>query len=338
MFRAVRLNAVTYPVEPTESRELSRAAAELTAIEGQRPEEILAAAADCDALLVVSSSIPAAVIDRLARCRVISRLGAGTDKIDMAAATERGIVVANVPDFCLNEQAEHTLALLLAAARKLPYMTDALRTANWTARSDRGVHRVAGRTLGLVGLGASAQAVAKRAAAFDLRILAWVRTPEKYRPVASRMNVELVDLSDLLARSDFVSLHLPLTGDTTHVLDAGRLAEMKPGAVLINTARGALVDEGALVEALRQRRIAGAALDVFEGIDVFALPGTPAEHPLLDLDNVILTPHCAGSSVESSLDSKTRGARHAADVLLGRWPPHVVNPQVLPRIPLTTAE
>jgi D-3-phosphoglycerate dehydrogenase len=338
MFRAVRLNTVTYPVEPAEPRELSRAGAELAMVEGQQPDEILAAAADCDALLVVSSSIPAAVIDGLEKCRVISRLGAGTDKIDVAAATARGIVVANVPDFCIAEQAEHTLALLLAAARQLPYMMEAMRTANWTARGHGGVHRIAGRTLGLIGFGASARAVARRAAALDLRILAWVRSPEKHSPIASSMNVELVDLERLLADSDFVSLHLPLSAETTHLLDRRRLALMKPTAVLINTARGALIDEGALVDALRQRRIAGAALDVFEGIDVFAMPGTPARHPLLDLDNVILTPHCAGSSVESSRDSKTRGSRHAAEVLLGRWPPHVVNPEVVPRFPLAAVD
>src|SRR5579863_5356062 len=119
---AVRLNAVTYPVEPAEKVELARAGADLVAIEGQTPAEILAAAENCDALLVVSSRVPAEVIDRLGRCRVISRLGAGTDKIDIAAATRRGIVVANVPDFCTNEQAEHTFALLLALARRLPYM------------------------------------------------------------------------------------------------------------------------------------------------------------------------------------------------------------------------
>lgn len=338
MFRAVRLNAVTYPVEPAEARELSRAGAELAAVEGQQPDEILAAAADCDALLVVSSSIPAEVIHGLEKCRVISRLGAGTDKINVAAATQRGIVVANVPDFCIAEQAEHTLALLLAAARQLPYMMHAMRTGNWTARSHSGVHRVAGRTLGLVGFGASAQAVARRAAALDLRIAAWARTPEKYEQIARTLNVELMELDQLLASSDFVSLHLPLTAETTHLLDARRLAHMKPAAVLINTARGALVEEAALVESLRAGRIGGAALDVFEGIDVFALPGTPARHPLLDLDNVILTPHCAGSSVESSLDSKTRGARHAAEVLLGRWPPHVVNPEVTPRTALSAAD
>lgn len=334
MFKAIRLNATTYPIDNVEREELARAGAEFVEIEGQEPDEILAAAEDCDALLVVSSRVPASVIERLTRCRVIARLGAGTDKIDVAEATRRGIVVTNVPDFCLNEQAEHTLALLLAFARRLPFMMEAMRTRNWSARHHPGVHRLAGQMLGLIGFGASARAVAQRAAAFGLGLLAWVRNPAKYLDLAKQHQVELVPLDRLLAESDFVSIHLPLCNETHHLLSAERLTLLKPTAVLINTARGEIVDEAALVTLLQQRKIAGAALDVFEGIDVFALPGTPAVHPLLNLDNVILTPHSAGSSVESSRESKARGARHAADVLLGIRPQFVVNPAVVPRFPL----
>jgi D-3-phosphoglycerate dehydrogenase len=338
MFRAVRLNAVTYPVEPAERAELAAAGAELHAVEGQQPDEIVAAAAECDALLVVSSRVSAAVIDRLGHCRVIARLGAGTDRIDVEAATRAGIVVANVPDFCVNEQAEHTLALLLAFARRLPFMAEAMRRGDWSARHHPGVHRLAGRTLGLVGFGASAREVARRAAAFGLRLLAWARDPDRHRADAAALGVGLTDLDRLLAESDFVSVHLPLTPQTHHLLDGARLARMRPTAVLVNTARGAVVDEAALVEALRAGRLAGAALDTFEGIDVFAPPGPPPDHPLLGMDNVLLTPHCAGSSVESTLDSKVRGARNAAEMLRGRWPQHVVNPGVRPRFPLAPSE
>lgn len=332
---AVRLNAATYPVEPFERAELARAGAAFVEIEGQQPDEILAAAKQCDALLVVSSYVPAAVIERLARCRIIARLGAGVDRVDVEAATRHGIVVSNVPDFCLDEQAEHTLTLLLAFARRLPYMTAAMQIGDWSARHHPGVHRVTGRTLGLVGFGASAKAVAARARGLGLRLLAWPRSPDKHRADADRLGVALVDLESLLRDSDVVSIHLPLTPETRHLLSADRLALLKPTAVIINTARGAVIDEAALVEALRQRRIAGAALDVFEGIDVFAPPGgPPPRHPLLEMDHVILTPHCAGSSVESTLDSKRRGAQSAAAVLLGRWPASVVNPGVRPRSPL----
>jgi len=330
MMRAVRLNALTYPAEPDERRLLNEAGAEFVEIEGQQPEEILEAARDCEALLVVSSKLPAEVIEQLSRCRVISRLGAGTDRIDVAAATRCGIIVANVPDFCTNEQAEHTLALLLGWVRRLPYMVDAMRRGEWTARSHPDVHRLAGRTLGLVGFGVSAQAVAVRAGGFGLKLLAWARSPEKYRAEAERLGVQFVPLDQLLTESDFVSLHLPLTPDTRGLIGAGELGLMKRTAVLINTARGAIVDESALVSALESGRLGGAALDVFDGIDVFALPGAVSDHPLLKLENVICTPHCAGSSVESSRDSKVRGARHAAMVLRGDLPPHAVNRDVEP--------
>lgn len=333
-YLAVRMNAETYPVEPAEEQALTQAGAALVSIEGQDPVDILAAARDCDALLVISSYLPAAVINSLTRCRTIARLGAGTDRIDIDAASRKGIVVSNVPDFCLGEQADHTMALLLSMARRIPYMQDAMRRGQWTARQHPGVHRLAGRTLGLVGFGASAQAVARRAAAFGLRLQAWTRTPANHQAQALALGVQFAPLDEVLSASQFVSIHLPLTPDTRGLLGAQQLARLSQDAVLINTSRGAIVDEAALVDALQRRAIGGAALDVFSGIDVFAAPGTPARHPLLELDNVITTPHCAGSSVESTLESKVRGARHAAQVLQGRWPDHVVNPAVAPREPL----
>jgi D-3-phosphoglycerate dehydrogenase / 2-oxoglutarate reductase len=334
MFSAVRLNHATYPVEPQEHEELRAAGAALTAIDGSRAEEIIERAGHCDALLVVSSRITAPVIDKLPQCRVIARLGAGTDNVDIEAATHSGIVVTNVPDFCLHEQAEHAMALLLAWARRLPEMFMAMQSGEWSARHHPGVHRLAGRTLGLIGFGRSAQAVAQRARGFELNLLAWTRRPDSYADAAEKLGVQLVDLESLLAQSDYVSVHLPLTDGTRHLLDAGRLRQMKSTAVLINTSRGAIVDEQALVDVLRAQRIAGAGLDVFEGIDVFRPPCPPPLHPLYELDNVLMTPHCAGSSIESTRDSKIRGTRNAAVVLQGRWPPFVVNPQVQPRFPL----
>ena len=331
---AVRLNAETFPVEDGERAALEAAGAQLVCIEGQQPEDQIAAARDCDVLLVVSSYLPAQVITALTRCRTIARLGAGTDRIDIDAATRCGIVVSNVPDFCLSEQADHTMTLLLAFARRLPTMQQAMHRGNWTARAHSGVHRIAGRSLGLIGFGASAQAVAQRARGFDLRLLAWTRSPEKYRARAEELGVELVTFDALLQSCHFVSLHLPLAPDTRGMLGAAQLASMRPDAVLVNTSRGAIIDEAALVDCLQRRAIAGAALDVFSGIDVFARPGHPQAHPLLELDNVIATPHCAGSSVESTRESKVRGAQHAAQVLQGHWPTHIVNPLVTPRMAL----
>jgi D-3-phosphoglycerate dehydrogenase len=337
MFKAVRLNAHTYPVDPAERELLERAGAEWVAIEGQDPDEIIAAAADCDALLVVSAYVPGAVIERLARSRILSRYGIGTDRVDIPTATRRGIVVANVPDFCVGEMADHVLAMLLAWCRRLSYMTQAMRCGHWGARHNQEVRRLAGQTLGLVGFGASARAVALRARAFGMRPLAWARNPAKHQDDAARLGVEVVSLDRVLAESDYLSIHLPLTAETRHLIGAAELGRMKGSAVLINTARGAVVDETVLVEFLRARRIAGAGLDVYERIDCFAMTDSPPNHPLLELDNVILTPHCGGSSLESTHESKVRGARHAVDVLEGRWPPHVVNPDVVPRYPLTAS-
>jgi phosphoglycerate dehydrogenase-like enzyme len=140
-------------------------------------------------------------------------------------------------------------------------------------------------------------------------------------------------MNQLLSESDFISLHIPLTIETRHFFDADKLNRMKPTAILINASRGALIDESALIDVLRRQQIAGAALDVFEGIDVFGPPDTAPQHPLLELNNVLLTPHCAGSSVESSRDSKIRGSLNAALVLRGQWPPYVVNPDVQPHSP-----
>jgi D-3-phosphoglycerate dehydrogenase / 2-oxoglutarate reductase len=231
-FVAVRLNAVSYPVEEGEHHELAKADAKLIAIEGQTPEEIVAAAENCDALLVISASVPSSVVGRLGRCRVISRLGAGTDKIDIGEATRHGIVVANVPDFCTNEQAEHAFALLLAWARRLPFMFDAMRRGHWTARNHAGVHRVAGQTLGLVGFGLSAQAVAARAVAFGMRVMAWTRDPAKYAVAAEQSRVRLASLEQVLAEADYVSLHLPLNSETRGLINAARIGLMRPAAPL----------------------------------------------------------------------------------------------------------
>ena len=156
-----------------------------------------------------------------------------------------------------------------------------------------------------------------------------MRSPDKYTAIAAEHGVTLAPLDTVLANADYVSLHLPLTSETRGIINESRLRLLKPTAVLVNTARGALVDEAALVDALRADRIGGAGLDVFDGINVFASPGPPPSHPFYELENVLMTPHCAGSSVESSLDSKTRGARNAALVLAGERPPHIVNPEVL---------
>ncbi len=229
--------------------------------EVSEPGDILCQVEDCDALFVVSVALPAVVVDGLSHCRVISRLGVGTDKIDVRKATEKGILIANIPDFCVEEQADHTMALVLALVRKLPKMSDYMPRGAWKeARSvSNSNHRLPGQVLGLVSFGHSARAVARRATRRNLNA-----SPQ----IAQELGVEMVDLKTLLARSDIVSLHLDLSDETYHLLDTAALGQMKPGALLINTSRGALVDETALVKALEESHLAGAGLDTFEQINV----------------------------------------------------------------------
>lgn len=284
-----------------------------------------------DGLLVVAAKVNSDSIDRLQNCRIIVRYGSGTDNVDVKHASERGILVANVPDFCLSEVADHTMALLLACARKLRLMDRCARDGRWRARAEEKVRRIAGKVLGLVGLGNIAQQVARRAQSFDLTVIAF--DPFIDRGRAEELGVKLVELEELLEKSDFVSLHVPLNSETHHMIGEAELGRMKPQAILVNTGRGGLVDEVALVAALQQHRIGAAGIDVFDSLPMFDPNPAYVHHPLFDLDNVILTPHTAGTSVESLEQLMLDGAREAIAVLNGKPPHHWVNRSVVPRIP-----
>ena len=294
---------------------------------------------DADAVMVVSQSLPTEVVHAMQRCQVICRLGAGTDKIDVDAATERGIVVANVPDFCVEEQADHAFALLLAVARRLNEMRVCMLQGMYHdgRQQSRPLRRLPGRTLGLVGFGRSAQAMARRAAGFGMRVRATRRNMSAADPAAHSLNVELVPFETLLAESDFVSLHLPLNDQTHHLLDRDALAKMKPGSVLINTARGGIVDEDALADLLEAGHLTGAGLDTFAVVDVHESPAVPPTHRLLAMDNVVFTPHVAAFSVDSSREVGYGSVANLVAVLSGCWPSadRVVNPDVRPRHSLT---
>lgn len=340
--KVVRLNARLFPINAYEAGIWRQHNLVPDEVEAATPDDLIAQLAGCEGLVVVSASLPAQVIDSLTRCRVISRRGAGTDKIDVAAATRMGILVTNVPDFCVEEQADHTMALLLMLARHMPRMQrglvrgDFARTRQVSERNER----IPGRTLGLIGFGLSAKATARRAQGFGLRVLA-TRQDMRRAGEAAALGVMMVDLDTLLRESDYVSLHLPLTAGTRHMLDAGAFARMKPGACLINTARGALVDEAALVAALKSGHLGGAGIDTFEGIDVFAEAAPPPDHPLVQLldddeVNLILTPHVAAGSAQAMQDVSRGAVENLAAVLNGRWPSElrIVNRGVVPCIPL----
>lgn len=289
----------------------------------QSEDELVAACADADAILNQYLRLTPRVFAALRRCRVVVRYGVGYDNVDLDAATAAGVPVCNVPDYGVEEVSDHAIALLLALARKVVLLDRRVRAGVWDVQQAKPVHRLAGRTLGVVGLGRIGSAVARKAQGLGLRVIAW----DPYRPADyfAERGVEPVALDQLLERSDFVSVHTPLNDETRGLIGAAELGRMQPGAFLINTARGAIVDERALVEALRSGRLGGAALDVLEREPI------PAGHPLLGFDNCILTPHAAWFSAESFVSLKTLAAEEVARALRGEPLSNVVNPEVLSR-------
>jgi D-3-phosphoglycerate dehydrogenase len=286
------------------------------------PEKVIEACHDADACLIPGQAFPATVIDKLERCRVLVRYGIGYDVIDVEAASRKGIVVVNFPDFCQPEVANHALALLLDCAKKMSRQDRWIRSGGW--RGGRApflqpMGAIHGETVGLIGFGAIAREFHRRLAVLEMHVLAY----DPYvKPVAAALGVELVSLDDLLKRSDYVSIHVPLLPATQRMITAEKLALMKPTAYLINTGRGPVVDEKALIAALESGAIAGA------GLDTFAVEPLPADSPLLRLDNVVMTPHCASYADATARNLWRRVGQEAALALRGRMPNTPVNGQI----------
>ena len=287
--------------------------ADLVALKTKKPEEFLDAARDCDALLnTYAGPITAEVMAKMPRCRIIARYGIGVDTIDLDAATRAGIIVTNNPTYCIEEVAEHTMALLLASARKIAFYDRMVRSGKWEVPPGKPIFRLAGRTLGLVGFGNIARQVAVRAAAFGMRVL-------YADPFVKEGPGNKVEMNALLSESDFVSLHPPLTAETRQLMSDAAFSRMKPSAVLINCARGPVVDTEALVRALDARKIAGCALDTTDPEPL------PDPHPLRGRENVIIIPHAAWYS-EKAMEGLQAGAPgEVRRVLSGEWPVNVVN-------------
>lgn len=301
-----------FPDLSLEREVLSSIHAELRQIHGLDTPDKQDIASAADALLVTTHPVPRALLKRMTRCKIISRAGTGLDAIDLAAATEYGIWVTNVPDYSIDEVSSHTIALLLAEARRLPQLLQLTRQGIWDSKSVRPFERLSGQTLGVVGFGRIARAVGRKAQALGLRILA-------YDPYIEPSSIEAAgaraaDLETLLRESDFVTLHTPLTDSTRHIINRDALARMKPSAFLINTARGPLIDEDALLEAVRAGRLAGAALDVL------TVEPPPPDHPFLREERILLTPHSAWYSEAATRDVRVRGAEEVLRVLRGDKP------------------
>lgn len=265
---------------------------ELVVAQCKTPEEVLTAARDADALLVQWAPVPAAVIGALTRCKIIVRYGIGYDNVDLAAAKARGIPVCNVPDYGVHEVAEHAVSMAVALARQLPAIDARLRAGTWKITPDRPMPSLRDMTFATAGFGRIARSAQHMIRGFGGKHIAY----DPYVPadVMAMEGVEKVEVADLFTRADIISLHLPLSAETKHFVNAERLAEMKPTAIIINTARGPLVDTVALAAALHRNQIAGAGLDVFEAEPL------PADHPLRTAPRTLLTSHVAWYS-ESSI-------------------------------------
>ncbi len=310
-----------WPDLHVEERVLAAVGARLVVAGGGSEEEIVRLAPEADAILTCWKRVPAAALDAAPRCQLVSRYGIGLDNIPVAHATSLGILVTNVPDFCLDEVADHALALLLACARGIVRLSRSTQSGQWTPAEGRQLPRLRGQTLGLIGYGAIARNLAPKAAALGLTILAY--TPRIASDGVAPYGRGTRDLDEVLRAADYLSIHAPLTEETRGMIGERELRLMKPAAYLINTARGAIVDEAALVRALREGWIAGAALDV-----LVTEPPDPAS-PLLALDNVIVTPHVAFASASSIEDLRARAAEHVVQALRGEVPSNLVNPAVL---------
>ena len=282
------------------------------------PEAIIEAARDADGLIITQAPITAAVIDQLERCKVIVRYGVGVDTIDLAAATQKGIMVVNLPAYCTEEVADHAMTLILALIRKLPRSVEYLRSGGWSQEPLRPIRRLSTLTLGLYGFGRIGRAVAQRARAFGFRLIGC----DPYVPddIFAAYGVDRVVEDALLAGSDVLSLHMPVTEETRQILNAERLSKLKRGALVVNTARGGLIDTPALLDALDSGQVGEAALDV---LDVEPIP---ADHPILRRENVFLTPHLAWYSEESLLQLQRDAGMECARALRGEPVASIVNP------------
>ena len=324
---------VTYdladPSYSIEREALDPIGAEIIEVPAKTEEEFIAAARDADALIARNRRISAAIIKGLRNCKVIGLGSVGADTVDVDAATEAGIVVTNVPDVFIDEVADHTMAMFLAAHRRLRLMHQLTVEGKWAEGRPyfKDIPRLYGQTIGLISFGNVAKAVARRCHAFGLHVLAY--DPYLAELEMTAVGVEPVtSLIELCQRSDFLSMHAPLNSETQHLMSDKQFKAMKTSAIFINNGRGPCVDEQALVEALERGDIAGAALDVFEEEPV------DVKNPLLKMDSVIVTPHIASATARMAPETRRRLGREIATVLQGKWPRSAVNPGVLPRTSL----
>ena len=288
--------------------------------ECETEDELIELCSGSDALIVAYAPVTARVLDRLPSCVIVAFMATGYNSVDLAAATARGIVVTNVPDYCTAEVADHAMGFLLDLGRNIARLHKSVREGRWDYEAAGMPDRIGEQSLGIIGLGRIGSAVARRAAAFGLEVMAY--DPYVAGEYMTDLGVEKTGLEEVLT-CDYVSLHCLLTDETRRIVGGNALRAMKPGAFLINTARGPCVDTAALTEALASGRLAGAALDVLDPEPL------PAGHPLLTMPNVIVTPHAAFLSRASLLEAREKTCLEVVRALRGETPHYVCNPEVL---------
>lgn len=329
--RVDRMRGLVIPMVE-ETGELAKVNAELAEADCATESEIIEAVKDADAIITWAAKITRKVMEALPKCKVIVRYGVGFDTIDVDAATDNDILVVNVPDFCWEEVSNHAITLLLACAKKLALLNDLTKQGLWaeSKRAQAPMGSIYGQTLGIIGCGNIGRMTARKAQCFGLKILGY--DPYVDKSLAKESGITLVSLPELLKESDFVSVHTPLNEETWHLIGEKEFKQMKPTAYFINTSRGSVVDEPALIKALQEKWLAGAALDVFEKEPV------DSDNPLLKMDNVVVTPHSASYSDVAFKRLRTSVGQEAARVLSGRWPKNVVNKTVKPKVNLAKGD
>ena len=317
--KAVTTDQHRFPLE-VERDILARVGVEIVPASCKNEEETIAACRDAHAILTAAAPFTRRVIAELKEALVICRYGIGVDTVDIPAASEQGIIVANVPDFCFDQVADTAMSLILSVPRKVTYLSNLIRQGVYKRDLAKPIHNFRGGTLGLVAFGNIARNVAGKAAPFGFRILAY--DPYVKAEDVLRFPVTMVDFDTLLRESDIISIHAPLTNETRHLFNEAAFRRMKPSAFFINVGRGPVHDQKALTRALKEGWIAGAGLDVLE-----KEPPDPAD-PILTLDNVVFTPHYASYTEEAYHELRVKTAENAAAVLRGAFPKYVYNPEV----------
>lgn len=313
-----------YPPTGREGQIVAAAGGEYVDADRLPIEEGLRECDEADAILVRWLKVGPDLIRRFRRCKIIVRYGVGYDNVDLSAATQANIMVGHVPHYCLDEVATHALALLLACVRNIIAAHHRLAGGSWEANPPEKSFRMAGRTMGLIGLGNIGQTVARKLRGWNMRLLA--TDPYLEPDKATLLGVELVELETLLQQSDFISLHVPLLPETRHLLNRRAFEHMKPGVILVNTARGPIVDEAALLDALEHGPVAAAGLDVFEKEPL------PSDSPLRSHPRLVLTDHTAWYSEESLDELRSTAAEEAVRVCTGGLPRSLANPEVLEKL------